>query len=484
MNADLEKEYAKALSEEPDTEKERDDEYDATLNRILELLPDRKFVQARTVLLENNEADIAELLEDVTEEEGLDKAVILFRILPKDISVDVFSFFSLDMQVDIIRAITDKEISFIMQELDFDDMIDVLDELPANIVDKILARATKEERKQINTFLNYPDNSAGSLMTPGYISLRKSWTVREALECIREKELESETIYTCYVMDQGRKLIGIVSLRRLVTAKESQLVGDLMEEDFVAAGVLEDQESVSEQFKKYDLLAMPVVDKEDRLVGIITVDDIMDVIEEETTEDIERMAAMLPSEKEYLRANAFDIFKQRIPWLMLLMVSATFTGTIITKFESALAAQVVLTAFIPMLMDTGGNSGSQASVTIIRALSLNEVEFKNLPAVIWKEVQTAVLCGACLALLCFGKLLLVDRLLLGNAGVTVPVAFVVCVALAVTVLVAKVVGCIFPLLADRLGFDPAVMSSPFITTVVDALSLLVYFGFARALLLR
>ena len=475
MNSELEKEYEKALAEEPDTEKERDDEYDRTLEKILALLPDKKFVQAREILLENNEADIAELLEDVIDEEGLDTAIILFRILPKDISVDVFSFFALDTQVDVITAITDKEINYIMQELDFDDMIDVLEELPANIVDKILAKATKEERKQINTFLNYPENSAGSLMTPDYISLRKSWTVKEALEHIRDQALESETIYTCYVMDQGRKLIGIVSLRRLVTARESQLIGDLVEEDVISVGVLEDQESVSELFKKYDLLAMPVVDKENRLVGIITVDDIMDVIEEETTEDFQHMAGVVASTDEYLDMPVWKHVKSRFPWLFFLMCSYMVTGGIIARFQDSLSAVICLVAYMPMLNGTGGNSGSQAATLVIRGLATGDIELRDALRVFWKEFRIGIIVGAALSLLNFARIVWLDK---NGVGVALTVAL----SMLAIVIIAKCVGALLPLLAKKLKIDPALMASPFIASLTDLVSTLTYFAMATKVL--
>jgi magnesium transporter len=337
-------------------------------------------------------------------------------------------------------------------------------------------------RREINEILRYPENSAGSIMTTEYVSLRPSMTIAEALQRIRRTGVDKETIYTCYVTEE-RRLIGTVSVQDMLLAPdENTPVSEIMDENVISVNTLTDQEEVAQMLAKYNFLALPVVDNDKRMVGIVTFDDAIDVLVEETTEDIEKMAGMLPSEKTYLRSSPWDLFKHRIPWLMLLMVSATFTGMIITGFESALAAQVVLTAFIPMLMDTGGNSGSQASVTVIRALSLGELDISDLPRVIWKEIQTAVLCGAALAALCFAKIMLFDRLLLGNADITAMTAFVVCATMAVTVLVAKIVGCTLPIVAKKLGFDPAVMASPFITTIVDALSLLVYFGIANALL--
>ena len=339
-------------------------------------------------------------------------------------------------------------------------------------------------RKEINEILRYPDNSAGSIMTTEYISLRPNMTADEALARIRRTAVDKETIYTCYVTE-NRKLLGVVTLKDLLLVRDDDTrMADVMDKNAIAVHTSDDREEIAQLLSKYNFIALPVLDSDDRMVGIITFDDAMDVIEEEATEDIEKMAAILPSEKEYLRSTPLDIFKNRIPWLLLLMISATFTGMIISGFENALAAQVVLTTFIPMLMDTGGNSGGQASVTVIRALSLGELEFKDLAAVIWKEIQTAVLCGITLATVCFIKIILIDKMMLGNDEVTVTVAFVVCATMAVTILVAKIIGCTLPMIANKLGFDPAVMSSPFITTIVDALSLLVYFGFATAILFR
>ena len=351
-----------------------------------------------------------------------------------------------------------------------------------NVVKRILAQADPQMRKEINEILRYPENSAGSIMTTEYVSLRPDMTVADAFTRIRRTGVNKETIYTCYVT-QGRKLLGAVSVKDLLlTDDDGTIVSTVMDENVISVSTMTDQEEVAQVLSKYNFLALPVVDTDGRMVGIVTFDDAMDILVEETTEDIEKMAGMIPSEKSYLRSTPWDLFKHRIPWLALLMISATFTGMIITGFESALAAQVALTAFIPMLMDTGGNSGSQASVTIIRALSLDELDFSDLPKVIWKEIRTAVLCGAALAVLCFVKILLIDRLLLGNMDVTMMIAGVVCLTMAFTVLVAKIVGCTLPMVAKRLGFDPAVMASPFITTIVDALSLLVYFGIASSLL--
>jgi magnesium transporter len=363
-----------------------------------------------------------------------------------------------------------------------DDAADLVEEMPANVVKRILKQADPEMRRSINQILRYPEYSAGSIMTTEYVSLRPSMTVEEAILRIRRQGVDKETIYTCYVT-RDRHLLGLVTVKDLLLADDDETkIEDIMITNLISVTTHTDQEEVGRMFSKYNFLALPVVDKENRMVGIVTFDDAMDVIEEEVTEDIELMGGMLPSEKTYLRSSTFELFKNRIPWLMLLMVSATFTGLIITAFEGALAAQVALTAFIPMLMGTGGNSGSQSSVTVIRALSLDELNFSDIWRVIWKELRTALLCGIALAVVCFGKIWLVDKLLMGNESITLMIDLVVCLALLVTVIFAKVVGGTLPLLAKALKLDPAVMASPFITTIVDALSLLVYFLFARALL--
>ena len=449
--------------------------FDEITEEIVDLVAEKKYIKARDLLLKNNEVDIAEILEEILEEVDAERTVILFRMLPKDTAVEVFSYLPSDDQKAIINVITDKEINFIIEEMDFDDMIDVLEELPANLVDKILEQTPKEERKQINTFLNYPEDCAGTLMTPDYIMLKMGWTVKEAMAHIKEVGMDSETIYTCYVKDAGRRLKGIVSLRTMVISEDDVLVKDLMHTDFVSVNVYDDREKVSEAFTKYGFLAIPVVDNENRLVGIVTVDDAIDVLTEEATEDIEKMAAISPTDAPYIKTGVFETWKKRIPWLLLLMISATFTGMIIAHFEDALSRFTVLTSFIPMLMDTGGNAGSQASVSIIRALSLDELSFSDLPKTAWKEARVSMLIGATLACTNFVKLMVIDR-------VTPTVAAVVCLTLVVTVFVAKLVGCSLPMFAKKLGFDPAVMASPFITTIVDALSLLIYFEFATLIL--
>ena len=445
---------------------------------IRALLDEKKYQTLKDILVTMEPADIAAVFEDLEEE----RMPVLFRLLPKETAAETFAELDSEWQELLIRGFSDRELHEVVNELYVDDAADLVDEMPANVVKRILAQADPEMRKEINEILRYPENSAGSIMTTEYVSLRPGMTVAEAITRIRRTGVDKETIYTCYVTE-GRKLLGAVSVKDLLLAADDETpVSEIMDENVISVNTLTDQEEVAQMLSKYNFLALPVVDTDGRMVGIITFDDAMDVLVEETTEDIEKMAGMLPSEKSYLRSNAWDLFKHRIPWLALLMVSATFTGMIITGFESALAAQVALTAFIPMLMDTGGNSGSQASVTVIRALSLGELEFSDAPKVIWKEIQTAVLCGIALATLCFAKIMLVDRLLLGNTDITVLTAFVVCFTMALTVLMAKIVGCSLPMGAKKLGFDPAVMASPFITTIVDALSLLVYFAIASALL--
>ena len=439
---------------------------------------DKKYQTLKDILTTMNGADIAAVFEEMDEE----RTPLLFRLLPKELAAETFAELSPELQEHLIRGFSDKELREVVSELYVDDAADLVEEMPASVVKRILAQADPDMRREINEILRYPENSAGSIMTTEYVSLRPNMTIAEALQRIRRTGVDKETIYTCYVTKE-RRLIGTVSVKDMLLAPdENTVVSEIMDENVISVSTLTDQEEVAQMLSKYNFLALPVVDTDGRMVGIVTFDDAIDVLVEETTEDIEKMAGMLPSEKTYLRSTPWDLFRHRIPWLLLLMVSATFTGMIITRFESALAAQVVLTAFIPMLMDTGGNSGSQASVTVIRALSLGELELRDLPKVVWKEVQTAVLCGVALATLCFVKIMVFDRIILGNTDITVMTAFVVCLTMAVTVLVAKVVGCTLPLFAKRLGFDPAVMASPFITTIVDALSLLVYFGIANALL--
>ena len=441
------------------------------------LLEEKKYSTIKDVLVTMNPADIAAIFEDVDEE----RLPLLFRLLPKELAAETFVEMEPEQQEILVEGFSDRELHEVMDELFVDDAVDLVEEMPANVVKRILAQADPQMRREINEILRYPEDSAGSIMTTEYVNLHPSMTVGDAIERIRRTGVDKETIYTCYVTDE-RKLLGTVTVRELLMAKDDVKVEDLMETNVISVNTLDDQEEVANMFTKYSFLALPVVDSDMRMVGIVTFDDAMDVLEEETTEDMEIMAGITPSEKTYFRSNPWELYKHRIPWLLLLMVSATFTGIIITHFENALAAQVVLTAFIPMLMDTGGNSGSQASVTVIRALSLDDVEFADLPVVVWKEIRTAVLCGVSLAAACFVKLMVVDKLILGNEAVTTTVAAVVCSTMALTVLVAKLIVCSLPMFAKKLGFDPAVMASPFITTIVDAVSLLVYFAIASALL--
>lgn len=454
-------------------------EHSVTVENTLQtLLNDKKYSTIRDILVTMNPADIAAVFAGVEPE----KLPLLFRLLPKELAAESFVEMESEEQEALIKGISDKELRQVMDELYVDDAVDIVEEMPANVVQRILAQADPEMRKEINEILQYPENSAGSVMTTEYVKLTPGMTVGDAILRIRRTGVDKETIYTCYVLE-NRLLVGTVSVKSLLLApSDLQSIDSIMETNLITVTTHTDQEEVAQMMSKYNLLAIPVVDGDNRMVGIVTFDDAMDVIEEETTEDMEIMAGMTPSDKTYLRSSPFDLFKHRIPWLALLMISATFTGMIISSFEEKLAAMVCLTAFIPMLMDTGGNSGSQSSVTVIRALSLGELEFSDLGKVIWKEIRTALICGAVLGVLCVGKVMLVDHLLMGTEGVDLTVALTVGLTLSVTVLCAKLVGCTLPMLAKKLGFDPAVMASPFITTIVDALSLLVYFGLATALL--
>ena len=426
-----------------------------------------------------NPSDVAGLFDGLEEKQ----IPVMFRLLPKEQAAETFVEMEPEAQQLLIQGFSDNELREVLDELYVDDAADLVEEMPANVVRRILTQADPEMRSSINQILRYPENSAGALMTMEYVSLRLDMTVEESILRIRRQGVDKETIYTCYVLSADRTLQGIVTVKDLLLAESDDTeIKEIMTENVISVTTQDDQEEVAKMFSKYNFLALPVVDTEKRMVGIVTFDDAMDVMEEEATEDMEIMAAMTPSEKSYLKSTPFDLYKHRIPWLMLLMVSATFTGMIISSFESALALLPALTAFIPMLMDTGGNCGSQSSVTVIRALSLDELELSDVFTVLWKEVRTAVLCGISLAAVCFLKVLLVDRLLMHNESISLSVDLVICLALGVTVVMAKMVGCTLPLLAKRLGFDPAVMASPFITTIVDALSLLVYFLFAKTIL--
>lgn len=445
---------------------------------LMSLLKDKKYFSLRDILSTMNPADIAAIFDDLDET----RIPLLFRLLPKELAADVFVEMEPEAQELLIRGFSDSELREVLDELYVDDAVDIVEEMPANVVRRILGQADPDMRKQINEILRYPEDSAGSIMTTEYVTLRPNMTVEEAIKRIRRTGVDKETIYTCYVTE-NRRLIGMCTVKDLLLCTDDdELITEIMEENVISVHTLEDKEDVAQMFSKYDFLALPVVDAEERLVGIVTFDDAMDVMEDEATEDMEKMAAMLPSEKPYMRSSVWNIWKNRIPWLLLLMVSATFTGMILNHFEDALAAQIVLTSFIPMLMDTAGNSGSQTSVTIIRGLSLGEIELKDLPRILWKECRVAVLCGLTLAAAVFVKILLVDRALLGGDGITLPVILTVCLTMAATILCAKLVGGTLPIIAEKLGFDPAVMASPFITTIVDALSLFVYFQIATVLL--
>ena len=437
---------------------------------LLAMLEEKKYATLRDILVTMNPIDIAGIFDGLEERQ----IPLLFRLLPKELAAETFVEMEPEAQELLIRGFSDNELKEVLDELYVDDAADLVEEMPANVVKRI---------SSINQILRYPENSAGSIMTTEYVSLRPHMTVGEAILRIRRQGVDKETIYTCYVTEKDRTLIGLVTVKDLLLAEDDETpIEDIMQTNLIYVTTQTDQEEVAIMFNKYSFLALPVVDGENRMVGIVTFDDAMDVMEEEATEDMEIMAAMTPSEKSYLKSTPVDLFKHRIPWLMLLMVSATFTGMIITSFEDALSLLPALTAFIPMLMDTGGNCGSQSSVTVIRALSLDELKLGDVFKVMWKEFRTAILCGIALSAVCFVKILLVDRMLMGNASVSLLVGGVVSLTLCVTVVIAKFVGCTLPLLAKRLGFDPAVMASPFITTIVDALSLLVYFLFAKTLL--
>ena len=448
------------------------------MEELLQYVEERKFRLLRSRLAEMNEADIAEFMEELDD----NKKVLIFRMLPKDQAADAFAFLEPDIQQHIINSITDYELGKIVEDLYVDDAVDMLEELPAIVVKRVLQNATPQTRNLINQFLQYPENSAGSIMTAEYIGLKRNMTVEQAFAYIRENGVDKETIYTCFVTDSKRCLQGVVTVKDLLMNPYDTIIKDIMDENIIYAVTTEDREDVVETFNKYDLLCLPVVDHEDRLVGIVTVDDAVEVMEQEATEDFEKMAAILPSDKPYLKTGVFETWRARTPWLMMLMLSATFTGMILTHFENSLAAVPILTSYIPMLSGTGGNSGTQASTAVIRALSLGEVRFSDLLRVVWKECRVALICGVCLAAANFVKMMVVDCWLLANPTVTPAVAAVVCCTLVGTVACAKLVGASLPILAEKIGFDPAVMASPFISTIVDALSLLIYFRFATWIL--
>ena len=447
------------------------------LEKIEEYIARKRYADLRDLLLPMEAADIASLCGELDE-----KVALVFRLLPKELAAEVFVELDSDQQELLIQSFSNTELKEVLDELYLDDTVDIVEEMPANVVKRILKHSDPEMRKSINEILKYPDDSTGSIMTTEFVDLKEDMTVEAALKRIRRTGPDKETINVCYVIDDGRHLIGLLSIRTLLLADDDDIIGDIMERNFISVQTLDDQESTARALSKYDFLALPVVDTENRLVGIVTVDDAMDVLQEEVTEDIEKMAAILPSDKPYLKTGPLETWKARTPWLLVLMLSATFTGIILTHFESALASCAILTSFIPMLSGTGGNSGTQASTAVIRALSLGEVRFSDLVRVLWKEFRVSICCGLCLAAANFIKMMLVDRWLLHNPTVTPTVALVVCATLIGTVMVAKLVGCSLPILAEKVGFDPAVMASPFISTIVDSLSLLIYFQFASLIL--
>ena len=449
--------------------------------QIFELIKNKRFVQLKKILSEMQPADIAEIFEEAKDKE----IPVLFRILPKELAAEVFVEFDSDKQKLLINAFSDNELREVLDELFMDDTVDLIEEMPANVAKRILKHTDANTRRMINQLLAYPDDSAGSIMTTEYIDLKKNMTVDEALDRIRNKGIDTETIYSCYIIDSRRNLLGTISLRDLLLNKKDCILKDLMDENVIYANTLDNKEEVVTLFDRYDMLALPVVDKEHRLVGLITVDDAIDVMQEQTSEDIEKMAAILPSEKTYLKTGIFETFKSRIPWLLFLMISATFTGAIISSFEARLAQCIALVAFIPMLMGTGGNAGSQTSVSVIRALSLGDIEFKDIFKVIWKELRVSLIIGIVLGVINFAKLYLVDFLWLHtfDTGVELAQMATICLTLIFVIIVAKMLGAVLPIVAKKLGLDPAVMASPLVTTILDAVSLLIYFGIAAVLVL-
>ncbi len=441
------------------------------INDIIELITSKQYTKLKAILSDMEPFDIAALFDDLPER----YMPILYRLLPKELAAEVFVELDADTQEMLIRGFSDTELTEVLDELYLDDAVDIIEEMPANVVKRIIQHTDPEIRHSINEILKYPKDSAGSIMTIEFVDLKEDMTVQDAFTKIRRTGVDKETIYTCYVTDRNRILKGLVSAKDLLLSEEDCVISDIMEKNPISVTTSDDKENVARSLSKYDFLSLPVVDNENRLVGIVTVDDAIDVIEEEATEDIEKMAAITPSEKPYLKTGVWDTFLQRIPWLLLLMISATFTGKIIAHFEGALKSSLVLSTFIPMLMDTGGNSGSQASVTIIRGISLDEIEFKDIFKTIWKEIRVSILCGFVLALANFVKIMLLHE-------ASLPIAAVVCLTLVFTVFVAKLVGCTLPLLAKKIGFDPAVMASPLITTIVDAMSLVIYFNVATTIL--
>ena len=457
---------------------EMENEREVLLEKIEDLIARKRYAELRDLLLPMEAPDIAQLCEELDEE----RLPLVFRLLPKEQAAEVFVELDSDQQEMLIRGFSNTELKEVLDELYLDDTVDIVEEMPANVVKRILKHSDPEMRKNINEILKYPEDSAGSIMTMEFVDLKETMTVEDAFKRIRRTGPDKETINVCYVIDDGRHLIGLLSIRTLLLAEEDDIIGDIMERNFISVHTLDDQESTARALSKYDFLALPVVDTENRLVGIVTVDDAMDVLQEEVTEDIELMAAILPGDKPYLKTGVLETWKARTPWLMILMLSATFTGIILTHFEDSLAACAILTSVIPMLSGTGGNSGTQASTAIIRALSLGEVRFSDVLQVLWKEFRVSLCCGITLAAANFVKMMVIDRWLMHNPTVTPLVALVVCCTLVGTVICAKLVGCSLPILAEKIGFDPAVMASPFISTIVDSISLLIYFQFASMIL--
>ncbi len=439
------------------------------------LLEEKKFNTLRDILATMKPYDIAAVFEELQDE----KTPILFRILPKELAAETFVEMDDETQEYLIHGLSDSELKEVVDELFVDDAVDLIEEMPANVVKRILRQADKDMRKQINELLKYPEDSAGSIMTTEFIVLRPTMTAEMAIKRIRRTGVDKETIYTCYVTDENNKLIGITTVKDLLLADDDDLVRELMEENVISVNTLDDQEHVAKKFSNYNFLALPVVDNENRLVGIVTIDDAIDVIQEEATEDIEKMAAVLPSDKPYMRTSVLGIYRKRIPWLLVLMLSATFTSAIISSFEGALASVIVLSSFIPMITGSGGNAGSQASVSVIRAVSLGEIEFKNIFMVLWKELRVSILCGLTLAAANFVKLMIFDLHSNPNA---LMIALVVSLTLLGTIMMSKLVGASLPLLASKIGFDPAVMANPLISTVCDSLSLLIYFAISTSIL--
>ncbi len=439
--------------------------------KLLELIEKNDFPRLRETLEKSEPVDIAQFLDDLDQKQ----LPVIFRILPKEVAADTFSHLNSESQKHIIELSSDNEIQYIINELFIDDAVDFIEEMPANVAKKIISNTTEETRNLINQFLKYPENSVGTLMTIEYVDLKKEMTVKQALEHIKKIGIDKETINTCYVLENNRIMVGTVSIRKLILADDDVLVNEIMDPDIIVLNTTDDQEEAAAKFRKYDFLVMPVVDSEKRLVGIVTIDDIVDVIQKENTEDLQKMAAMQPSEKEYLKTDVITLAKHRIPWLLILMISATFTGGIIRKYETALQSVMVLATFIPMLMDTGGNAGSQSSTLVIRGMALDEIKLKDFLKVLWKELQVSLIVGVVLSAVNFLRLYFFEK-------VDFMVSLTVCITLVFTVVMAKIVGGILPIIAKKVKIDPAIMASPLITTIVDAFTLIIYFSIAGALL--